>query len=269
MASEWFDKVTGSNDYERQSWRDNYNGGRAAGDWTGNNNARIDAERASHDGGTHSGSSFQDRYSREEMNLAMKHGITLPALVQMARDPGPGVEVRHQSASTGPGVTYASTGAGVIAGPGAPGVPTGATTGPGAPAASTKGGGGSLSFSFGPGMNPFAGPAPLKPKIKDTATGGFTGFEVKGNPWFSDVENFGEPRYGEPGEWLGGILNIGADVFYNLPRAWEAYDNAPKVPTGTTSTRLLETLAPKPFAGSWGEPNEPMAPMGKPGSLNW
>lgn len=55
----WFDRVTGSNEYERQSWRDSYNGGVAAGDWTGNTNARITEERESFQGTTWSGSSTQ------------------------------------------------------------------------------------------------------------------------------------------------------------------------------------------------------------------
>lgn len=55
----WFNEVTGTNDYERQSWRDSYNGGRAAGDWTGNTNARLDAERDAFQGATWSGSSTQ------------------------------------------------------------------------------------------------------------------------------------------------------------------------------------------------------------------
>jgi hypothetical protein len=45
--------------YEQQSWRDSYNGGRAAGDWTGNHNARLDAERQAFQGATWSGSSTQ------------------------------------------------------------------------------------------------------------------------------------------------------------------------------------------------------------------
>lgn len=52
-----FDEITGTNEYQRQSWRDNYNGGRAAGDVTGNVNARIDSEREAFGGHTISGSS--------------------------------------------------------------------------------------------------------------------------------------------------------------------------------------------------------------------
>lgn len=74
----------------------------------------------------------------------------------------------------------------------------------------------------GPGKSDVFGPAPLTPGKKDKATGGYAGFEVMPNPWFSNVEDFWETRYGEPGEWLGGILNIGADVVYNIPRAVDA-----------------------------------------------
>lgn len=45
--------------YEQQSWRDSYNGGQAAGDWTGNTNARLDSERDRFQGATWSGSSSQ------------------------------------------------------------------------------------------------------------------------------------------------------------------------------------------------------------------
>lgn len=61
----WFNEVTGTNDYERQSWRDSYNGGRAAGDLTGATNARLDSERERFQGATWSGSSSQ--YSALEL----------------------------------------------------------------------------------------------------------------------------------------------------------------------------------------------------------
>lgn len=61
----YFDQVTGTNDFERQSWRDNFNGGVAAGDWTGATNARLSSERADNYGATESGSSTQ--YSAAEV----------------------------------------------------------------------------------------------------------------------------------------------------------------------------------------------------------
>lgn len=112
--SSWFDKVTGSNDYERQSWRDSYNGGKAAGDWTGNVNARLDQERSDFQGATWSGSSSQ--LSAIDLARAM-------ALPQA-----------QQTASTGPGVAHAATGNGgaIITGPGSAAVASGRTQGVGA-----------------------------------------------------------------------------------------------------------------------------------------
>lgn len=43
--SEWMESVTGRSNSEHQSWRDNYNGGWAAGDFTGNVNRGIAEER--------------------------------------------------------------------------------------------------------------------------------------------------------------------------------------------------------------------------------
>lgn len=86
MASEWFDRVTGSNDYERQSYRDSYNGGRANGDWTGGVNARLDRERAENNGFTVSGSSsqasaaearsWQDRNEVAELTATYEHLVS-------------------------------------------------------------------------------------------------------------------------------------------------------------------------------------------------
>lgn len=45
--------------YQAQSWRDSYNGGRAAGDFTGTVNNRLDREREAFQGHTWSGSSTQ------------------------------------------------------------------------------------------------------------------------------------------------------------------------------------------------------------------
>lgn len=55
----WFDDVAhgGTTEWERQSWRDNFNKGVAAGDFTGGTNARLDAERAAFGGATWTGSS--------------------------------------------------------------------------------------------------------------------------------------------------------------------------------------------------------------------
>lgn len=87
----WFDQVTGSNEYERQSWRDSFNGGMAAGDWTGNTNARLAAERDAFQGATWSGSSTQP----SALQLAKSMVGTGPALGAVASG--------HGSSGTGPG----------------------------------------------------------------------------------------------------------------------------------------------------------------------
>lgn len=74
---DWFDTVTGTNDFERQSWRDNFNGGKAAGDWTGNVNASLQSERDQNYGATVSGSSTQ--YSAAEVQAMVAQ---LPERVQ-------------------------------------------------------------------------------------------------------------------------------------------------------------------------------------------
>lgn len=125
----------------------------------------------------------------------------------------------------GPGVAAVTSGTGAIG------------TGPGnaAVARVPQSGGGSLTFS---------GPGPLTPKVKDAATGGYAGVEVKPNPWFSDVENWWEPRYGEPGEWLGGIVNIGADAVFNV-RVWADALRSPTAP---------KVAGPRGYDPIWGNP---------------
>lgn len=223
----WFNDVTGSNDYERQSWRDSYNGGRAAGDLTGNVNARLDQERRDYQGATWSGSSSE--YSALELARVV------------------GSPQAQQTASAGPGVSGAVTGAsGQI------------TSGPGASAVSRS------AATAGPGASPkkrdtliLLPEAPLENGAKLKATDGYAGVRFEANPWFSDVENWGEPRYGEPGEWLGGILNIIADGGWNVGRAAEAFERT----VDRAVTRYGDSEG-------WGS-NLPMAPMGKPGSLSW
>lgn len=174
----WFNEVTGTSDYERQSWRDSYNGGRAAGDWTGNTNARLEAERDAFQGATWSGSSSQ------------------PSALQLAQSMvGPGVSGR----STGPA---ASSGGGV-------GSATVQTVG--ATATSVPGvGRGSLATGGAKG--------PLKAALKDEITGIMIGGGwYQPNPWFSDGEAW-EQRAAEPGEWLGGVTVIAADAAFNVGR---------------------------------------------------
>lgn len=99
----WFDQVTGQNEYQRQSWRDSFNGGRAAGDLTGNVNRRLDAERRAFQGSTWGGSSTQ------------------PSALERARTMGPGARRVGNSngAGTGVGVDQVATpGRVVTVGPG-------------------------------------------------------------------------------------------------------------------------------------------------------
>nr|QJB21572.1 MAG: DNA pilot protein [Microvirus sp.] len=131
--------------YAQQSWRDSFNGGKAAGDWTGNHNARIDAERDVFQGTTWTGSSTQP---------------SALALAQSFVGSGPG---RGSVASgSGPAGT----------GPGNPVVTTGPTAAP------RKPNGGTLVF--GPGTGPgmarvLAGDPSLLPenkKLKRIGNGG-------------------------------------------------------------------------------------------------
>lgn len=244
---DYFESVTGRSEYERQSWRDSYNGGLAAGDITGNINERLDQERSDFQGATWSGSSSQ------------------PSALQWAQMGG-GVASGHVStpggaASAGPGnsgAASASTGGKPVAGPGSGG-------------ATTKGG----SLTMGPGK------PPLSTKIKETATGGHVGFEWHPNPWFSDVQEFWEPRMGEPGEWLGGIANVVVDTAYNSHRFLEHVTKETRSTSGREwSQTFHDTIGSATFGGwadsvlrsnqtEWVDPDTPFAPMGSPGSLNW
>ncbi|MFD1944047.1 hypothetical protein [Paradevosia shaoguanensis] len=110
MSWDYFDRVTGSTEYERQSWRDSYNGGWAAGDWTGNTNARIAAEREAFNGATWEGSSSQP--SALEW-ARMGGGLSLPAGgAGSSQTAGPG------NPRAGTSGAVAQQGAGVGSGPG-------------------------------------------------------------------------------------------------------------------------------------------------------
>lgn len=104
------------------------------------------------------------------------------------------------------------------------------TTGPGSSGQSTLGGSGgsgagSAGVSTGGGGKGagsrlvLSGSPPLKVGYSDEATGIFMGGDWwQSNPWWSDVEAWGQ-RYGEPGEWLGGAVTLGADAVFNVARA--------------------------------------------------
>lgn len=103
------------------------------------------------------------------------------------------------------------------------------TTGPGSSSSKTKGGSaGSGSGASGVATGPRAGGSgagsslaisgPLEVGIKDSATGILTGGGWwHSNPWWSDTEEW-EARYGEPGDWLGGVVVAGADLAFNVAR---------------------------------------------------
>lgn len=130
----WFDQVTGQNEYQRQSWRDSFNGGRAAGDLTGNVNRRLDAERRAFQGSTWGGSSTQP-------------------------------SARERARTMGVGVRRVVTGNGRTAGVGAEAVaaPRVITVGPGAPAV--------FGQPWGPRLMIDGGPVKDMP-LKRIGTGG-------------------------------------------------------------------------------------------------
>lgn len=61
-----------------------------------------------------------------------------------------------------------------------------------------------------------AGGAPLR---LQTTPGFAGGWEVPQAPGWSDVGDFWEQRYGEPGEWVGGIVVGGADLLWGIGNA--------------------------------------------------
>lgn len=254
MASEWFDKVTGSNDYERQSWRDSSNGGRAAGDWTGNINARLDYERAVYQGATWSGSSSQPSalqlaqsggrsvktdafgYTEAQFNAMSatakaRHNAGLKAsgknVFVWGEAVAPGTApILSRPVETGPG-----PGSGSAVTPGAvqvtsgPGV-MGAATAPGKSPLAVVGPQGDVQIVApvpGPGGNrrqstslsPIGVGGPLKPKIEPSVQQMLLGnYLINPNPRTSNAEEW-EIRYAEPGEFVGGLVVMGSDIGYN------------------------------------------------------
>lgn len=188
--SSWFDKVTGTNDYERQSWRDSYNGGRAAGDFTGGVNARLDQERRDYGGATWSGSSSE--YSALEHARNQTAPVTAVAQAE-----------QRGVAEAGPKAAVASV----------------ATRNDNAPAAmsaravTTK----QLVQSV------FAGGAfgsVLANKPTDLAIGGG---DWRANPYYSDAEDV-ETRHGDVGSALYAPISIGVDIGHNAARMYFGND---------------------------------------------
>lgn len=268
MASEWFDSVTGSNDYERQSARDSYNGGRAYGDWSGGVNARLDRERAQNSGYTVSGSSREmsagqayraslDRGGggmgaggggfspatkvtevqriQEQVRLAVKHGNPKTA----ARLRAQLEEARTREAGTGPAQAVVIPAARPVAtaGPGMPGaqtvpVPAGSglvPIGPQGPRQTPA------AVTSGPGIYGTMLTPQFEPTVQQLVVGGTV---IEPNPQTSNAEEW-EIRYAEPGEFVGGIVVFGSDVGYNaaeIARKEFGYDRAA---TGRASRAVL------------------------------
>lgn len=192
--SDWMQSVTGRTNAEHQAWRDNYNGGWAAGDWTGNVNAGIAWERAA---------AGEDN---PEIRDRLPAGLT-PQMISGKATSNPNRGGGSSAGgSVGQGVSPSQSGAK------AP-TPTGARP--------TTGGGKITGGSASP-VGQFPSWDIFQPAMKNTlerevTDGMVAGFEYYANPWFSDVEKYWEPRGGEPGEWIGGILNtVIADPAYNL-----------------------------------------------------
>lgn len=168
-------------DTTRQAWRDNYNGGRAAGDFAGVYS-------------NHGGSSDHSVSSGQTAGDSDKQG-------------GASASVQRVVASV------------PTAGPGSPAVATARsvpTRGPGA-----------FAFGVGPVSHVAVSDLPpLEMGHKDSGTNILAGGDWwQGNPWWSDTEEF-EARYGEPGDWVGGIVVFGADLTFNAARAvdWLSID---------------------------------------------
>lgn len=200
------EQTGGRSEYEKQSWRDSYNGGRAAGDWTGNTNARLDAEREAFQGATWSGSSSQ------------------PSALELARyigtiGPGTGGAGTPGAVTAGPGGVGAVTRpgqAGIVAPgpaapnkPGVPGVGNPAIGLPKQPDPTIARRTSTILQQIGPG-------GPLRPKMEPTVQELLLGgMKIQPKRNTSNAEEW-EIRYAEPGEWVGGIVVMAQDAGHNL-----------------------------------------------------
>lgn len=233
MASAWFDSVTGTNDYERQSYRDSYNGGQAAGDWTGNVNKNLDAQRDAFQGATWSGSSTQ------------------PSAIQLAQS------VPQHVAPAAPQGQWVSTGmrgqkvwvaAPVTAGPGA----VGAVNASNVP---TRGAG-AAGWSNAPsatGVGPSAPVVvsdlgPLTPTLETKNTqlliGGVAIFPNPGTSDASEIENMmgeGDTPL-EPAFWVKQAA-AASHISYNMPRLFDYMSDS----LGSKGERTQF----KPGGGAW------------------
>lgn len=97
--------------------------------------------------------------------------------------------------------------------------PGGGGSGPGSGVVATSDG---QAAGSGPGARVVAS-GPLQSKLKVTHTQlllGNTGWAH--NPRWSDTAEW-EERYGEPGDWLGGIVTMGVDLGHNADRLWKEH----------------------------------------------
>lgn len=99
-----FNELTRTSDYERQSWRDSYNRGNAAGDITGNVNRSLNEERDRFQGATWSGSSSEYSALEYARVLGSSGGV------------GTGGAAIGGSNGLGGSVTSGPGGSGVVAG---------------------------------------------------------------------------------------------------------------------------------------------------------
>lgn len=171
-----------ASDGERQAWRDNFNGGWAAGDLTGNTNAAIAASRPGQ-----VANSSSNGYGRMPVAVYYSGG---KATVEVVTQKGPGV----RSVQTAPVVPTAGPGAAWVAAPNAKPI------GPGA----------AVEVAALPALTPVINPEITSVMINGSA--------VQPNPGVSDAQEFTQ-RYGESEllETAVGLGIVAADIQHSAP----------------------------------------------------
>lgn len=127
-----------------------------------------------------------------------------------------------------------------------PGVSTGGGgggVGPGSAAVATEKGGGGA----GPGSAAVM-TGPLEPKMQKTTTKLMVGTDQwDANPYWSNADQW-EERYGEPGDWLGGVAVAASDVVWNAGKVlspyWQAFQEDRLFAPGWGG--LVDLEAPRP-----------------------
>ncbi|MHA6692271.1 hypothetical protein [Devosia sp. A449] len=144
--------------------------------------------------------------------------------------------------------------------------PGGGGSGPGAGGVATGAGGG----GNGPGSAAVVA-GPLKPKLQNTTTKLMVGTDQwEANPYWSNADQW-EERYGEPGDWIGGVVVGVADVVHNVRRGagWLAQE-APRWNGAIPSS----IVGPDPvYHNGWVSYDEraswERAPAGSPADQYW